>query len=254
MIPVTPARTNPAAPGRTPVEHPVNVRPLGVEPLESRDTPAAFTGVGFATGYLDAYGFVGGVQDAYVTGPDGATLHVLAGGAGSGPRVVVEKFDGPDAGEVVADFFAFEEGFRGGVVLESVSTPGGDRLLVGAGPGGAPIVRQFDAATGREVAPVLAYGDPEVDRMGVAYLSSTAGAVYATLGEGAGPRLQGFDAVTGEKVADLYIGPADDRSGDYRPFPAGLGVGHHGFVVAGVDDPATGDTALYDLATGVVVG
>lgn len=221
---------------------------LTVDRLEARDTPAPLVASAFAPGYAAAFGFVGAVQDAWGGAP-GVEWHALAGlSAGNGPRVVVLSGDG-----VVASFAAFEDSFRGGVVIETLPRPGGDRLLVGAGVGGAPIVRQFDPLTGTEAGPPLLLGDPAVDRQGVGYLSAFGGRAYAMLAADAGPKLVGFDPDTADVVTSVYVGPADDRSGLYRPAPAGLGVapGPHAPPAVLVEyggDPLT--ARLLDPATG----
>lgn len=196
------------------------MRLLQAEQLESRDVPGAFSGDGFTTDFRGVYGFVGPLQDAFGR-TDGTDWHAVAGQVGNGPRVVVRDIH---TGATLADFFAFEESFRGGVVMESVDRPEGTRLLVGAGPGGAPIVKQYEPTLGLRVGPTLVFGDLDRDRMGVGYLSSSGGVVYATLGEGAGPVLRGIDPESGSEKVSILIGPEDDRSGLYEPIPAGLAV------------------------------
>jgi hypothetical protein len=224
---------------------------LTLTELESRDTPATLVAGVFGSDYAAAYGFVGPVQDAFGN-TAGTEWHAIAGLVGNGPRVVVFDYM---TGATVADFFAFEPEFRGGVVLESVDVAGQSRLLVGAGPGGSPIVRQYDPVAGAEVGPVMVFGDLDVDRMGVDYISSSGRQVYAMMGDGSGPRLFAADAVTGQQTASVLVGPVDDRTGRYRPIPAGLGVrapsgevGTFGVYVDFDGDPTT--TEWYALPGG----
>ena len=84
---------------------------------------------------------------ADVTG-DGVADIVTAAGGGGGPRVTV--WDGTKLGSgaaPVADFFAFEEGQRGGVNVAAgtVGADGRVSLVFGAGAGGGPRVRVADA-------------------------------------------------------------------------------------------------------------
>jgi hypothetical protein len=100
--------------------------------------------------------FTGGlsVAGADVNG-DGVPDVVVAAGQGGGPRVRV--FSGAD-GTVLADFYAFEADFRGGMTVAAADITGDDRaeLVVGAGPGSGPRVRVLDViaidetATARE--------------------------------------------------------------------------------------------------------
>jgi hypothetical protein len=237
---------------------------LTLTELARRDCPAALVVDAYAAGYADRFGFVGEVQDAFLRTPAG-DAHALAGlTAGNGPRVVVldarpsmpgvevppPGFRPPGSPDLLASFFAFEPEFMGGVLLSTVETPGGDRLLVGAGPGGAPVVRQFDPLSGQEAGPVLVYGDLGTDRAGVGYLTAFDGSVYAMPGGPVGPRLVGFDPDAGEMHTSVFVGDPADRSGLYRPAAAGLGVaaGPGGPVAVAVEyagDPLT--TALYPL-------
>jgi hypothetical protein len=100
--------------------------------------------------------FTGGlsVAGADVNG-DGYPDVIVAAGQGGGPRVRV--FSGAD-GTVLADFFAFEADFRGGMTVAAADVTGDGRaeLVVGAGQGGGPRVRVLDViaidetATARE--------------------------------------------------------------------------------------------------------
>ncbi len=92
--------------------------------------------------------FTGGVYvaSADINGDNYADLIVGAGDKG-GPRVTL--YSGEN-GEVLRDFMAYEEEFRGGVLVGSgdVNGDGTPDVIVGTGPGGGPRVKVFD---GKEV-------------------------------------------------------------------------------------------------------
>jgi glucose/arabinose dehydrogenase len=104
-----------------------------------------------------AAGFRGGVRVATgdVTG-DGVEDIVTAAGPGGGPHVRV--FDGVTFQEI-GGFFAFSTGFTGGVnvALGDVDGDGRAEIITGAGAGGGPHVRVFNALTGSEIRGFFAY-------------------------------------------------------------------------------------------------
>ena len=87
--------------------------------------------------------FLGGVTVAVgdVTGL-GTTGIIVGAGGGAKPHVRV--FD--HHGTAVRDFFAFDEGFSGGVTVGVMDRFGNNRadIIVGAGPGAEPHLRAFD--------------------------------------------------------------------------------------------------------------
>jgi hypothetical protein len=97
-----------------------------------------------------------------VTGDKQADV-VVGAGEGGGPHVKV--FDGATGAEI-RSFFAFEESFRGGVAVRAgdVSGDGLADIVTGAGPGGGPHVKVFDATTLAEIQSFFG-GDPN-DRGG----------------------------------------------------------------------------------------
>ena len=101
----------------------------------------------FAGGVFVAAGDVDG---------DGFADVITGAGAGGGPHVQV--FNGV-TGAVVQSFFAFATTFTGGVRVAAgdVNGDGKADVIAGAGPGGSPEVRVFDAATAAQLSARLAY-------------------------------------------------------------------------------------------------
>lgn len=104
-----------------------------------------------------AYGldFTGGVRVAAcdVNG-DGVPDIVTGAGPGGGPHVKV--FDGVTGTQLsgpIGSFFAFNPAFIGGVhvACSDLNGDGKADVIVGAGAGGGPHVRAFDAVTGLEI-------------------------------------------------------------------------------------------------------
>jgi Ca2+-binding RTX toxin-like protein len=121
-------------------------------------------------------------------------LELVTGtGVGGGPRVRAFDLAG-GAVTPVADFFAYDPSFRGGVYVAVADADGDGRgeIVTGTGKGGGPHVRAFDAA-GTVVTEFLAF-DPAF-RGGV-----TVGAFDDVLAVGAGPG--------GGPLVKLYRGPA----------------------------------------------
>ncbi|MFH1326492.1 MAG: S8 family serine peptidase [Candidatus Falkowbacteria bacterium] len=88
--------------------------------------------------------FRGGVQVAIGdTNGDGIEEIVTGTGLGGGPHVRI--FD--KRGNVKGQFFAYDKNFRGGVNigLGDINQDGIDEIITGAGPGGGPHVRAFNA-------------------------------------------------------------------------------------------------------------
>ncbi|MFL5330824.1 MAG: hypothetical protein ACJ8C4_18150 [Gemmataceae bacterium] len=123
---------------------------------------------------------------------DGQADIITGAGPGGGPHVKV--FDGA-TGRELASYFAYSADFRGGVSVAAGVAPVNERLslqirmpeaevITGAGPGGGPHVRVFNALTG-------------VERFGFfAFDASFDGGVNVAFGELAGASIMGSDSTS----------------------------------------------------------
>jgi hypothetical protein len=144
---------------------------------------AGATGVSVATGDVNNDG----------------TPDVIAGaGPGGGPEVQV--FDGT-SGAVIADRMAFEDTFRGGVMVTSGDLNGDGRpdLIVAAGTGGGPRIQAYNGAVGEVMVNFFAYG--EAERSGVlaaAFDARGTGSNDVITVDGAGQpaNMKAFDGIT----------------------------------------------------------
>ena len=141
--------------------------------------------------------FGGGVRVAAgdING-DGTPDIICGAGPGGGPRVQV--FNGLDQSKVLANFFAFPSGFRGGVYVGAGDLNGDGFLdiIVGAGPGGGPAVQIYDGFTRTQTFAFYAYtvgftggvrvGAVDSDQDGIAEIITGAG-------PGGGPNVKLFD-------------------------------------------------------------
>jgi uncharacterized delta-60 repeat protein len=183
--------------------------------------------------------FAGGVTVALadVTG-DGIDDVIASAGDGGGPRVRV--FDGA-TGAALADFFAFDESWRGGV---NVAVGPDGEIVAGAGVGGGPRVRVFDGA-GTPLADFFAFGDGFRGGVSVATADVTGDGVadvVAGAGPGGGPHVRVFDGATGAALAEFLAGDPDDRGG--------ARVAVRGRVVV---TKAAGGVRAFDLLSGTDV-
>jgi uncharacterized repeat protein (TIGR01451 family) len=203
--------------------------------------------------------FAGGVSVAAgdVTG-DGVADLITGAGPGGGPHVRIFSLAGGAPTEV-ANFFAYDPAFPGGVSVAAgdVTGDGVAEIITGAGPGGGPHVRAFGLAGGivTEVASFFAF-DPgfpggvsvatgDVNGDGVADIIAGAGAGGAphvrifSLAGGTATEVTNFFAydpafpggvsvaagdVTGDGVAEIITGAGPGGGPHVRAFSLAGGV------------------------------
>ena len=161
-------------------------------------------------------GFTGSlnVTQADVTG-DGTADLVVGAGAGGGPRVAV--FDGVTGGRV-ADFYAYESAFRGGVNVAAGDLTGDGRadVVTGAGDGGGPRVRAFRVLATAVTPAADFFAFESGFRGGVAVAVGATGTtqtgIVAGAGVGGSPRVSTFDAA-GNPVTSFFAGDPAARTG-----------------------------------------
>jgi hypothetical protein len=142
-----------------------------------------------------ASGFSGGARVA--TGDvdgDGKDEIITGAGPGGGPHVRIFRQDGTPIG----GFFAYPDGFAGGVYVSSVRSPDGktDWIVTGAGEGGGTQVRVFKL-DGTPVGGFFASNDTNGVRVaGGSYNGDTLGQIAFSEGPGTVP-LVGFRRVDG---------------------------------------------------------
>jgi hypothetical protein len=170
-------------------------------------------------------GFAGTVRTAVadVTG-DGTPDYVGGAGPGGGPNVVV--FDGKTSAKV-ADFYAFEVSFTGGVFVAAADLDGDGsaEIVVTPDRGGGPVVAVFDG-TGAERGRFFGIDDPSFRGGARPALGDLTGDGKADLVVSAGflggPRIALFDgrSVAGgggpvKLVADFFAFESSLRNGAF---------------------------------------
>lgn len=187
--------------------------------------------------------FMGGVRVASGDVDGDGTADIITG-AGPGAAPHVKVFDGR-TGTEIRSFFAFPAAFQGGVSVAAgdVNGDGVEDIVTGVGPGGGPIVKVFDGATGAEIRSFFAYDDNFQGGVNVATGDVTGDGVEDIItgaGPGAAPHVKVFDGLTGAELSSFFAYPpsftggvhvaAGDLDGDGRDeliTGAGPGGGPH---------------------------
>ena len=152
-------------------------------------------------------GFTGGLSVAAgdVTG-DGVPDIVVGAGNGGGPAILL--YDGV-TGALVSSFFAYEDSFRGGVLVSVGDVNGDGRadIIAGTGVGGGPRVLVFSGADLSVLANFFAYEDSF--RNGVLVAAGDVNGdgradILTGTGQGGGPRVLVFDGATFQVLYDFF--------------------------------------------------
>lgn len=133
---------------------------------------------------------------------DGAAEIITAPGPGGGPHIRAFNSNGtPFAGTLGSGIFAYANGFTGGVYVAAadLNADGKAEIITGAGPGGGPHVRAFNA-NGTKMAGQIGDGFYAYDsafnggvRVAAGYLNKSGIATIITgAGPGGGPHVREF--------------------------------------------------------------
>jgi hypothetical protein len=143
---------------------------------------------------------------------------VVGSGPGSKPEVSFWKYGVSSGLQTTGKLNAFEDNFLGGVdvAVGNVTNNGRASLIVGAGAGGGPRVRVFDAQTKQVTQDFFAFessfrGGVNVgvsDREGDGIDEIVAGA-----GDGGGPVVSLFDGNTSKSEGSFFAGDSSERNG-----------------------------------------
>jgi len=146
---------------------------------------------------------------------DGSMDIVAAAGAGGGPEVRV--FDGATLA-VISQWYAYESSFSGGVTV-AVGDLGDDGLfevVTGAGSGGSPLVKVFNANTGAFITQFLAYADSFKGGISVGINDGDGNGtldIITGAGAGGGPQVNAFDYPTLDLLFSFYSGDSANTKG-----------------------------------------
>lgn len=151
-------------------------------------------------------------NDVAVIGVSQATFAVAAG---TGGFPIVNVYDAE--GGLIRSFFAYQQDFRGGVHVTTADVTNDlvPDVITAPGPGGGPVIRVWNGATGAMVREFNAY-DPAF-RGGVwlatARVVPTSIQIITGAGPGGGPHVKLFDGPTGAEVGSFFAFDAEFRGG-----------------------------------------
>lgn len=191
---------------------------------------------------------------------DGHADIIVGAGAGGGPEV--KAFSGLD-GSKLADFYAYDVRFKGGVTVAAgdLFGSGQEEIITGAGPGGGPHVKEFTAAGASLGGGFYAY-DPNFN----GGVSVAAGDVEANgedqivtgAGHGGGPNVRIFNGANGSLFAQFMAGPNATTLffDDGAPFLSGVNVAvvdrngdGHADIITGFGPGGSSVVQTFDGAT-----
>ncbi len=199
--------------------------------------------------------FAGGVRVATgdVNG-DGVSDVITGAGPGGGPHVKV--FDGT-TGDEIRSFFAFDDGFRGGVFVAAADLNGDGQvdIITGAGAGGGPHVRVWSGLDGSLLHEFFAYSPGFAGGVQVAAADVNGNGtpdIITGAGPGGGPHVRVFEGASWQELegsigsffaydeafaGGVYVAAADVNGDNHADIitGAGAGGGPHVRVWSGLD-------------------
>lgn len=139
---------------------------------------------------------------------DGKWEIITGAGVGGAPRIKTFAF-GSEGPVTTLDMFAYDESARGGVNVAAADIDGDGRgeIIAGAGVGGGPHIRGFDAVTEAEKLSTFAFEPSFTGGVRVAVTdqdSDGIAEVVAAPGPGGGPRVRVIRAKTSEVIDDQF--------------------------------------------------
>lgn len=164
--------------------------------------------------------FRGGVRVAYAdVNGDGISDIITAPGSTGGPHIRV--FSGANFQQLlspIGSFMAYSPAFFGGIYVAAADFNGDGRadIVTGAGTGGGPHVRVFDAATGGLLTEFMAYD--QAFRGGITVATGDVNGdtrmdIITGAGPGGGPHVQAFDAATHAVIVSIFAYSFNFRGG-----------------------------------------
>jgi cyclophilin family peptidyl-prolyl cis-trans isomerase len=168
--------------------------------------------------------FQGGVSVAAgdVNGDGVAEIIV---GKGEGDISEVKVFGAGNT--VLSTFTAYDAGFRSGVSVGTTDLNGDGRaeIITGAGPGGGPHVKVFDALSGTLISEFMAYDGGFRGGVRVAGGIGASTDILTAAGPGGGPHVKVFDAPSSRLINEFMAYDGGFKGG---VTVTGLGVGDNG--------------------------